>query len=107
MPVFREAVSKPFANVWISLAYTFNNLLYFDALSSISAVTYQVLSQSKTFFTAGLMRFLVGKKLTPRQLLAIIMLVTALSWYSSRSSPSSPCPPPPRRQAPSTGRAGW
>ena len=41
MPVFREAVSKPFANVWISLAYTFNNLLYFDALSSISAVTYQ------------------------------------------------------------------
>jgi len=76
MPVFREAVSKPFANVWISLAYTFNNLLYFDALSSISAVTYQVLSQSKTFFTAGLMRFLVGKKLTPRQLLAIIMLVT-------------------------------
>jgi len=104
LPVFREAVSKPFANVWISLAYTFNNLLYFDALSSISAVTYQarahsqhrssaahrrsprltvacdrlrqVLSQSKTFFTAGLMRFLVGKKLAPRQLIAVIMLVT-------------------------------
>jgi len=75
-PVFREAVSKPFANVWISLAYTFNNLLYFDALSSISAVTYQVLSQSKTFFTAGLMYVLVRKRLARRQLLAITMLVT-------------------------------
>ena len=38
VPVFREAISKPFGNVWISLCYTFNNLLYFDALSSISAV---------------------------------------------------------------------
>ena len=47
MPVFREAVSKPFANVWISLAYTFNNLLYFDALSSISAVTYQARAHSQ------------------------------------------------------------
>ena len=45
-PVFREAVSKPFGNVWISLAYTFNNLLYFDALSSISAVTYQARADS-------------------------------------------------------------
>ena len=41
VPVFREAISKPFGNVWISLCYTFNNLLYFDALSSISAVAYQ------------------------------------------------------------------
>ena len=48
MPVFREAVSKPFANVWISLAYTFNNLLYFDALSSISAVTYQARAPQPT-----------------------------------------------------------
>ena len=47
LPVFREAVSKPFANVWISLAYTFNNLLYFDALSSISAVTYQACAHSQ------------------------------------------------------------
>jgi hypothetical protein len=48
MPVFREAVSKPFGNVWISLAYTFNNLLYFDALSSISAVTYQARAPKPT-----------------------------------------------------------
>ena len=47
-PVFREAVSKPFGNVWISLAYTFNNLLYFDALSSISAVTYQARAPQPT-----------------------------------------------------------
>ena len=38
-------MSKPFGNVWISLGYTFNNLLYFDALTSISAVTYQVSPQ--------------------------------------------------------------
>lgn len=24
-PVFREAISKPFGNVWIALCYTFNN----------------------------------------------------------------------------------
>ena len=47
LPVFREAVSKPFGNVWISLGYTFNNLLYFDALSSISAVTYQARAHSQ------------------------------------------------------------
>ena len=47
LPVFREAVSKPFGNVWISLGYTFNNLLYFDALSSISAVTYQARDHSQ------------------------------------------------------------
>jgi UDP-sugar transporter A1/2/3 len=76
VPVFREAISKPFGNVWISLCYTFNNLLYFDALSSISAVAYQVLSQSKTLFTAGLMYVLVRKRLSPRQVIAILMLVS-------------------------------
>jgi len=75
IPVFREAASKPFGNVWISLCYTFNNLLYFDALSSLSAVTYQVLSQSKTLFTAGLMYVLVRKRLAMRQVLAIGLLV--------------------------------
>jgi len=74
-PVFREAISKPFGNVWIALCYTFNNLLYFDALSSLSAVTYQVLSQSKTLFTAGLMYVLVRKRLAPRQVVAIVLLV--------------------------------
>jgi len=76
LPTFKQAFSsKPFANAWISLCYTFNNLLYFDALSAISAVLYQVLSQSKTLFTAGLMYFIVGKKLLFRQLVAIAMLI--------------------------------
>ena len=38
--------------------------------------SWQVLSQSKTFFTAGLMYVLVRKRLARRQLLAITMLVT-------------------------------
>lgn len=71
----QSATRKPFQNVWISLCYTFNNLLYFDALSALSAVAYQVLSQSKTLFTAGLMYLIVGKRLLMRQLLAIGMLV--------------------------------
>jgi UDP-sugar transporter A1/2/3 len=76
VPVFREALSSsPFSNAWISLCYAFNNLLYFDALSVLSAVAYQVLSQSKTLFTAGLMHLIVGKQLVFRQLVAIAMLI--------------------------------
>ena len=76
LPVLRDTVrSKPFSNAWIGLCYTFNNLLYFDALTALSATAYQVLSQSKTLFTAGLMYVVQGKKLLPRQLLAIAMLI--------------------------------
>jgi len=76
LPVFKAALtSKPFSNAWIALCYTFNNLLYFDALSAISAVAYQVISQSKTLFTAGLMYFIVGKRLIFRQVVAILMLI--------------------------------
>jgi len=66
---------KPFQNLWIALCYTFNNLLYFDALSALSAVAYQVLSQSKTLFTAGLMYVIVGKRLRMRQVAAVFMLI--------------------------------
>ena len=76
LPTFRAALtSAPFANAWISLCYTFNNLLYFGALGALSPVAYQVLSQSKTLFTAGLMYFIVGKKLLYRQMVAIGMLI--------------------------------
>lgn len=76
LPAFTEALTRrPTANAWISLCYTFNNLLYFDALSALSATAYQVVSQSKTLFTAGLMYFLVGKRLLIRQLVAIAMLI--------------------------------
>ena len=76
LPTFRAAVtSTPFSNMWIALCYTFNNLLYFDALGALSTVAYQVLSQSKTIFTAGLMYFIVGKRLIFRQLVAIAMLI--------------------------------
>lgn len=75
-PVFREALTtRPFARSGISFCYTFDNLLYFGALSSLSVIAYQVLSLSKTIFTAGLMYLIVGKRLIPRQILAIVMLV--------------------------------
>jgi hypothetical protein len=41
IPVFRGAIAKPLGNCWIALCYTFNNLLYYDALSTLSAVAYQ------------------------------------------------------------------
>ena len=45
LPVLKAAfVKKPAANAWIALCYTFNNLLYFDALSALSAVAYQVIA---------------------------------------------------------------
>jgi UDP-sugar transporter A1/2/3 len=48
IPVFRGAIAKPLGNCWIALCYTFNNLLYYDALSTLSAVAYQV--RGHTFF---------------------------------------------------------
>ncbi len=75
LPTYRDALSRPFNNAWISLGYTFNNLLYYDALSALSATAYQVLSQSKTVFTAGLMYFIVGKRLLYRQVGAVGMLI--------------------------------
>merc|ERR1712023_626776 len=75
-PVLVQSVtSKPFQNTWIALCYTFNNLLYFDALSALSAVAYQVLSQSKTLFTAGLMYVIVRKRLSLRQWVAVATLI--------------------------------
>jgi len=39
VPTFKAALtSTPFSNAWIALCYTFNNLLYFDALSALSTV---------------------------------------------------------------------
>ena len=76
LPILRASVSKtPFSNAGIALCYTFNNLLYFDALSALSATAYQVLSQSKTLFTAGLMYVIVGKRLIRRQIFAIALLI--------------------------------
>ena len=76
LPIFKDSIFKtPFSNAWIALCYTFNNLLYFDALSALSATAYQVLSQSKTLFTAGLMYVIVGKRLIRRQIVAIGLLI--------------------------------
>mgnify|MGYP002052486966 CR=1 FL=1 len=41
------AADTPFALAWIGLCYSAQNLLYFPALSNISAQAYQVLSAPK------------------------------------------------------------
>ena len=66
IPTFRMALAAPLGNAWIALCYTFNNLLYFPALSSLGSGVPGA-SQSKTLFTAGMMYFVVGKKLTRKQ----------------------------------------
>lgn len=87
-PVLSQSIrKKPFQNLWIALCYTFNNLLYFDALSALSAVAYQVLSQSKTLFTAGLMYAIVGKRLIMRQVAALSPGPRVISCHQ----PQLPC----------------
>eukprot|EP00930_Biecheleria_cincta_P047465 TRINITY_DN32911_c0_g1_i1.p1 TRINITY_DN32911_c0_g1~~TRINITY_DN32911_c0_g1_i1.p1 ORF type:complete len:500 (-),score=84.02 TRINITY_DN32911_c0_g1_i1:68-1567(-) len=76
VPTFRTAATeKPFAMVWVGAAYAAQNLLYFLCLQHISAAAYQVLSQSKVVFTALSMCLLLGTRFTPRQLLALALLV--------------------------------
>merc|ERR1719188_111090 len=61
--------------------YFVNNNLVFAILSRVSATTFQLLSQLKTVFTGLLFRFLLGRKLTTFQYLAIWQLAcgTAMS----------------------------
>jgi len=90
IPTFRMALAAPLGNAWIALCYTFNNLLYFPALSSLSAVAYQVLSQSKTLFTAGMMYFVVGKKLTRKQVGAAAAAQFCAASNSARRNSRTP-----------------
>jgi UDP-sugar transporter A1/2/3 len=65
---------NPLSMIWIALCYSIQNLLYFPALSNLSAASYQILSQSKLLFTAGFMTTVLKKKLQKRQILAIFGL---------------------------------
>lgn len=76
LPTFAEAFSPaPWLIVWVGLAYAVQNLLYFVCLDYISPAAYQVLSQSKMIFTAGLMAILLRKRFSRQQLLALLLLV--------------------------------
>lgn len=76
LPTFRGAVTQaPFALAWVGAAYAAQNVLYFRCLDYISAGGYQVLSQSKLIFTAGLMRVMLQKRFSYQQLAALALLV--------------------------------
>lgn len=69
------ATQQPLALSWIAGAYAAQNVLYFAALSYISAASYQVLSQSKLIFTAALTVTMLGKALSARQIAALAALL--------------------------------
>lgn len=76
VPTLKNTVKdRPFSLVWVSLCYSIQNILYFLALSHLSAESYQVLSQSKLLFTAGLMAGILGTRLRALQWGALGMLL--------------------------------
>jgi len=76
LPTAKDVLTqRPFAMAWVGAAYAAQNVMYFVCLAHITASGYQVLSQSKLLFTAGLMRVLIGKKFSPQQVLALMLLL--------------------------------
>ncbi|KAJ8607186.1 hypothetical protein CTAYLR_007345 [Chrysophaeum taylorii] len=75
-PTIQAALTdRPMATGWIAGAYAAQNVLYFAALSYISAASYQVLSQSKLLFTAVLAVTVLREPLSLRQWGALLTLL--------------------------------
>jgi UDP-sugar transporter A1/2/3 len=62
-----------------AVCYTLQNILFYIALTSLSASTYQVLSQTKTLATACFWVTMLGGRLVPRQWAALSVLVAGVS----------------------------
>lgn len=78
----RDGFSKPLDVLRLAvpaLCYTIQNILFYVALSSLSASTYQVLSQTKTLATAAFWVTMMGGRLVPRQWAALTLLVAGVS----------------------------
>jgi len=74
--VIRDALTdRPLRLALPGLAYSVQNILYFQALSHLSVATYQILSQSKLLFTAIFMVTLLGKRLGRQQVLSLVLLM--------------------------------
>lgn len=92
MPILKEAWSDDKWRLCLpGLAYAAQNVLYFMALSHISAASYQLLSQTKLLFTGVFMATLLGKKLGAAQYAALALLMggsvlTQLSEVIKRSA---------------------
>jgi UDP-sugar transporter A1/2/3 len=75
-PTFRQSlVDKPYITAIISLLYSAQNAMYFPALSNLSAASYQILSQSRVIFTAGLMFVWLKTALGVRRVFALLLLI--------------------------------
>nr|CDJ83739.1 Nucleotide-sugar transporter domain containing protein [Haemonchus contortus] len=61
-----------------ALIYTLQNNLYYIALSHLEATTFCVAYQMKIFTTAMFMYFFLGKKLSIRQWIALVILVVGV-----------------------------
>lgn len=83
----RAVMDTPFALALPGLAYSVQNILYYEALSHLSVASYQVLSQSKLLFTGLFMTILLKRWLSKRQILALVflMLGTILTQLSEMS----------------------
>jgi len=81
---------SPFSLALPGLAYSIQNILYYQALSHLSVASYQVLSQSKLLFTGLFMAILLKRQLSKRQMLALVflMLGTILTQLSEMSRSS-------------------
>jgi len=89
--VIKLAVTdSPFALALPGLAYSIQNILYYQALSHLSVASYQVLSQSKLLFTGLFMTMLLKRQLSKRQILALVLLMlgTILTQLSEMSRSS-------------------
>lgn len=87
-PVLKSAVKDaPFALALPGLAYSVQNILYFEALSHLSVASYQVLSQSKLLFTGLFMSIILKHSLSKRQFVALVLLMfgTILTQLSEMS----------------------
>lgn len=76
LPILREARDVAPWNLCLpGLAWAVQNVLYFMALSHLSAASYQILSQTKLLFTGFFMSALLGKRLSMKQILSLGLLL--------------------------------
>jgi len=70
-----------------ALCYCLQNALFFVAISSLSATSYQLWSQSKTLFTALFFVTMLGKVLSKQQWLALGLLSAGVGLVQTSDAP--------------------
>jgi len=89
-PILRSTITnQPFALAFCGLAYSVQNILYFQALSHLSAASYQLLSQSKLLFTAFFMSVMLKRHLRGHQYVALLLLLLGTGFTQLSEIPRS------------------